>query len=226
MQVNGKVPAPNLRGICPWEVNATKGARYQTHRIESELRAGLNAVGLVAGSVMAKGAAQVLAVFVIEFGPGSTPHVFSTGAPEWRSAPKGYVTDNSAWATSIDWTLHQVGRSVARSLGQSVGDWARRRRSRAQEGGLGFELSALTPATTFRAVPPDWQEGWSSPGFKPATEWLPPSTTPATNIPRALGMPLSTVLGEVQPVAVERVSNISWLYVALLWQRRGVVVSG
>jgi hypothetical protein len=64
----------------------------------------------------------------------------------------------------------------------------------------------------------DWsmqEAGWSSPGFTPGTAWSASTSMAATVAPRALSMPLSVVLDEVQPTEVVKVGNDSYLYVML-----------
>ena len=51
LEINGQIPAPDLRGICPWPV-AGANIRYQTRDISSLLRPGTNGVGLLSGQVM------------------------------------------------------------------------------------------------------------------------------------------------------------------------------
>ena len=50
VEVNGKVPQPDMRGICPWAV-ASGSIRYITHDATSLVTAGTNVLGLVAVAV-------------------------------------------------------------------------------------------------------------------------------------------------------------------------------
>lgn len=61
--VNGRVPEPDLRGICPWVVTPPAGGgnaadlgrntRYQTHDVTALLSTGsANALGVLVGNVM------------------------------------------------------------------------------------------------------------------------------------------------------------------------------
>jgi hypothetical protein len=63
----------------------------------------------------------------------------------------------------------------------------------------------------------DWtleEEGWSAPSFVPGPNWTKVATIPTPQaVPkRALQMPLSTVLNQVQPVMVEELTDGGFLY--------------
>ena len=54
LEVNGRVPQPDLRGICPWPTSQLPTVRYVTHDITTLLaagRGGKNALGLLLGEV-------------------------------------------------------------------------------------------------------------------------------------------------------------------------------
>lgn len=159
LEVNGVVPTPDLKGICPWAVDEKTTTRYQTRLISSGTK-GKNVIGIVAGNVMASDV-YVLAVFVFDLGNGEIVKV-SSASQGWMGT-RSYVIDATAWDTTIDWTSQQTG--------------------------------------------------WSTPTFQPDKSWTSASTTSAQDFaPRALGMPLSTVLDEVQPVSVEKVADNMYLY--------------
>ena len=65
-------------------------------------------------------------------------------------------------------------------------------------------LSYVTTATAWDSTI-DWtkqEAGWSSPGFTPGSDWSASTAVAATVSPKAIGMPLSTILDEVQPTEV------------------------
>jgi hypothetical protein len=82
LEVNGAVPTPDLRGICPWAVNPGTTVRYQTRAITTAV-AGKNVIGLVGGQVMTSTVA-ILAVFVFDLGGGKVFTV-SSGDAGWMS---------------------------------------------------------------------------------------------------------------------------------------------
>jgi alpha-L-rhamnosidase len=122
IEVNGRVPEPNLLGICPWAIGANT-VRYVTHDITPLLTPGGRkfAVGLIAGHVMAGIGAlrgggppvQMAALFVVKY-PGNSEPVFYSSSPAEKGWLVGdsYVTADSAWATAIDWTKQHKGWST------------------------------------------------------------------------------------------------------------------
>lgn len=118
LEVNGAVPTPDLRGICPWTVR-TNATRYVTHDITPLLSSGTNAVGLVAGHVMAGGQSrftntpvQLAVLLVIKYEGGAAPTLIMSGEKDWLSG-ESYVISDSAWETVIDWTKQPEGWSTA-----------------------------------------------------------------------------------------------------------------
>ena len=105
LEVNGQVPAPDLRGICPWPVDASKHVRFMARDITAAAVQGANAFGLVAGHVMYSHAPKVLAVFIFRYASGTAPTVVTSGADGWQGR-SAYVTKANAWATTIDWSQH------------------------------------------------------------------------------------------------------------------------
>lgn len=101
LEVNGLVPVPDLRGICPWAVDPNKDVRYMTQKITS-LRAGKNTFGLLAGSVMHN--PSVVALFVMEYENGQRDF-FTSASSGWLERDS-YVTNGNAWSTTIDWSKH------------------------------------------------------------------------------------------------------------------------
>ena len=109
LEVNSQVPAPDLRGICPWPVDSLN-IRYQTRDITALLQPGKNGIGLLSGHVMTSDS-RAMALLHVCLSDGS--HVTATtGDPGWIERPS-YVVDNSAWATTIDWTQREPGWSSA-----------------------------------------------------------------------------------------------------------------
>eukprot|EP00039_Didymoeca_costata_P030726 m.31059 g.31059 ORF g.31059 m.31059 type:complete len:1152 (-) comp8275_c0_seq1:33-3488(-) len=107
--VNGEIPEPNLRGICPWVVsggNTLADTRYQTHDITTMMNTGMNAVGLLAGNVMYPGT-DLLAVIMIESSNG-IQRFYTTDSQNWLGT-NSFVTEGNAWDTTIDWTMEEPG---------------------------------------------------------------------------------------------------------------------
>jgi hypothetical protein len=192
VEVNGAVPLPNMRGICPWPVKGATmhSVRYVTHRIGDDheedgsgsgsgssgngsgsgMPSGVtlaeeNAIGVISGNVM--DSPQLLMLLMIKFVGETQPFFLSSSSGGWLST-NSYVVSNSAWDTTIDWTLHEPG--------------------------------------------------WSTAQFKPDPErWLPaalpvPANGTRAASARALAMPLSTVLEEVVPDSVQRLPGGDFLY--------------
>jgi hypothetical protein len=182
--VNGHVPQPDLRGICPWAAGGGAPSavqthvRYQTHDLTALLQSGPNAIGLLSGHVMIvanhtgadvdrtkdnrTATPLVMALFMAELsvsGSNATEQLFlaTTGseAGGWLQRSRSFVTTDSAWATAIDWTQEEPG-------------WA---------------------TSNFHAAPPAW---------RPATF----AAGSPSHAMRALGMPLSRVLAEHRPLSV------------------------
>ncbi len=186
VEVNGAVPLPDLRGICPWPVH-TSGVRYVTHHLtdddaQSPVQHGItlgakNVIGVIAGHVMK--APQFIALLMVKYAGGKPPFFLSTSASGWTSAtshvlPQREVEAAShatqyfgAWDTTIDWTKYQPG-------------WS-------------------TP--TFK---PDSR-------WVPAGTPVPAVGENAVSA-RALAMPLSTVLDEVLPDSVTKLPDGDFLY--------------
>ena len=61
LEVNGRVPRPDLRGICPWPTAQLATVRYVTHDITALLSPGANALGMLLGGVPHGKAAAPLA---------------------------------------------------------------------------------------------------------------------------------------------------------------------
>eukprot|EP01052_Picozoa_sp_SAG31_P047577 SAG31_NODE_9581_length_1256_cov_1.189283_1_plen_364_part_10 len=132
--VNGHVPQPDTRGICPWPVGAgasqppgvPSNVRYLTHNITQLLRPGKNVLGLLSGHVMVLanqtggsdtdkhkdpvvGPAEAMAVFMIELNGGGPAQFFATTEDAgWLQTPS-FVTTANAWATAIDWRSEVPG---------------------------------------------------------------------------------------------------------------------
>ena len=189
VEVNGHVPLPDLRGICPWPVD-TASVRFVTHHLtdddtnSSVPHHGItlgerNVVGVIAGHVMK--APQFIALVMVKF-VGEAPFFLSTSSSGWTSTARTHVVAQptagisthatsyvGAWETTIDWTKYQPG--------------------------------------------------WSTPAFKPDSGggWTPaaaPISATGTNAvsARGLAMPLSTVLAEVLPDKVTALPGGDFLY--------------
>lgn len=108
VELNGQVPLPNLRGICPWPVNS-KGVRYMTHDITALVRPGQNALGMIAGhqpfaSMRWHNPPQVLALVAVQFAGERTPTFPLTTSTTGWVGTEPYVTTSTPWAATIDCT--------------------------------------------------------------------------------------------------------------------------
>ena len=114
VEVNGQVPLPDLRGICPWPVNSAS-ARYMTHDVTKLLAPGRNALGIIAGNETNKRwthQPQVIVLVVVRFAGENTPtFVLSSSSPGWMARPP-YVKVSTAWDATIDWTKYEKGWST------------------------------------------------------------------------------------------------------------------
>jgi hypothetical protein len=114
LEVNGHLPAMDLRGICPWVVeNKEENTRYMTHNLTNLLVKGKNAVGLLAGHVMLtdEPIPQILGLVMVQLEGDDKPLFFSTASAGWLQTTS-YVVDDSAWATTINWTKVEAGWSM------------------------------------------------------------------------------------------------------------------
>jgi hypothetical protein len=119
LEVNGAVPAPDLRGVCPWVVqeNTQRNTRYQTHDITSLLHAPgqPNALGLLLGQVMSTANEAIVLVMVRLAAAGGAPgheHFWSSSADTagW-TARRSYYSRADAWGAALDWTAVEPGWS-------------------------------------------------------------------------------------------------------------------
>ena len=113
IEVNGRVPMPNLRGVCPWPVNSDS-ARYMTHDITSLLLPGQNALGMIAGFQEGRwtNPPQAILLVVLKLASKLAPtFALSSGSPGWMGTDP-YVTTSTAWDATIDWTMREEGWSA------------------------------------------------------------------------------------------------------------------
>jgi alpha-L-rhamnosidase len=83
LEVNGRVPTPDLRGICPWVVGSQRAkTRYQTHDITSLLVKGKNALGVLAGHVM-EADPHMLGIVMVQLEGEDTARFYSTASAGW-----------------------------------------------------------------------------------------------------------------------------------------------
>eukprot|EP01044_Picomonas_judraskeda_P018378 COSAG03_NODE_3633_length_1911_cov_1.755519_2_plen_488_part_01 len=123
VEINGAVPLPDLRGICPWPVQ-TSSVRYVTHHLtdddtESPVQHGItlgerNVIGVIAGHVMK--APQFIALLMVKYEGEEAPFFLSTSDGGWVSAASHVLPQSEAsaashatqffgaWDTTIDWT--------------------------------------------------------------------------------------------------------------------------
>ena len=157
IEVNGKIPLPDLRGVCPWPVYS-ESVRYLTHDVTDLVTPGRNAFGMVAGNQTGRwtNEPQAIVLVVVKFaGEHTTPtFALSSSSAGWMGT-EPYVTVSTAWDATIDWTKQE--------------------------------------------------KGWSAPGFTPGPGWSAITAgSGSTASARALAMPLSTELGRVKPVSVQK----------------------
>jgi alpha-L-rhamnosidase len=155
VEVNGRVPQPNLRGICPWPASRLGTIRYMTHNITALVAAGKNnAVGLLLGNVPAGKqaaplAAQVLALIVVKFTGSTEPFFLSSGADGWQAA-ESYV-NGGAWSTEVNWARRQPGWSTA-GFAAAPDQWVPVNATAATT--VALRAIAMPPATVLAEVNP------------------------------------------------------------------------
>lgn len=113
VEINGEVPKPDLRGICPWPV-VSESVRYITHDVSSLVVPGRNALGLVAGNQTGRwrNPPQAIVLVAVKFVDGGTVEFpLSSSSPGWMGT-KPYVTTSTAWDATIDWTKQEAGWST------------------------------------------------------------------------------------------------------------------
>jgi alpha-L-rhamnosidase len=116
VEVNGRVPQPDLRGVCPWPVSTTS-VRYVTHDVTSLLELGKkNALGMVVGNQVGTKMGwlpQAIVLLVVRYEGEAAPNfALSSGSSGWKArAP--YVTQSTAWDAEIDWRMQEAGWSKA-----------------------------------------------------------------------------------------------------------------
>eukprot|EP00937_MAST-01D_sp_MAST-1D-sp2_P002408 g2408.t1 len=81
-----------------------------THDVTSLLVKGQNALGLLAGHVMTF-TPQFVGLMMIQLEGEGTPLFFSTASAGWLQTTS-YVVNDSAWATTINWTKVEAGWSA------------------------------------------------------------------------------------------------------------------
>eukprot|EP01043_Picozoa_sp_COSAG02_P063362 COSAG02_NODE_8960_length_2381_cov_2.740140_1_plen_593_part_01 len=112
IEVNGKVPLPDLRGVCPWPVYS-ESVRYMTHDLHALVTPGRNALGIVAGNQSGRwtNSPQVIVLVVAKFAEERSPtFVLSSSSDDWMGRDP-YVTSSTAWDATIDWTRQEQGWS-------------------------------------------------------------------------------------------------------------------
>jgi hypothetical protein len=111
--VNGKLPAVDLRGICPWTVGGQANTRYQTHDITAALASGgKNCIGLVGGNVMSPSSSVLAMVMVQPASAGVKPIFFTSASAGWQERGGSYFPTANAFQTFIDWTAEEQGWSA------------------------------------------------------------------------------------------------------------------
>jgi hypothetical protein len=94
-----------------------KNTRYMTHNLTRLLVKGENAVGLLAGHVMLSGkniktaTPGFVALMMVRLEGEDKPLFFNSASEGWLQTTS-YVVDDSAWATTIDWTKTEAGWST------------------------------------------------------------------------------------------------------------------
>ena len=114
IEVNGKIPLPDLRGVCPWPVYS-ESVRYLTHDVTDLVTPGRNALGMVAGNQTGRwtNEPQAIVLVVVKFaGEHTTPtFALSSSSAGWMGT-EPYVTVSTAWDATIDWTKQEKGWSA------------------------------------------------------------------------------------------------------------------
>ena len=203
LEINGKRPSLDLRGVCAWTV-VQKRVLYQTHDITNLVQAGTtNVVGILSNRLTGIGAAFPSSPFMraivrVEFGSecgggaNAAPASSATSsAPAPAPAPfmlytAGGNKNTSHWMEAASWvSMHGDGREWLTQL-----NWTAK------------EQNELPLAT--RAL----QAGGGG--------WLPAKSMPFGAQSPAQQMPVATVLRKTVPSNVKRLSTnatqTAWLY--------------
>ena len=98
IEVNGMVPLPDLRGVCPWPVYS-ESVRYLTHDVTDLVTPGPNALGMVAGNQSGRwtNEPQAIVLVVVQYaGDRGTPtFALSSSSVGWMGT-EPYVTISTA----------------------------------------------------------------------------------------------------------------------------------
>ena len=132
LEVNGKVPPQDYRGICPFMVpSAGQGGSlpfsprvvYQTHNVTKLLRRGANAVGLLSGHVLTI-TPSILFLLRVELRNGTVLSFTSAAGPGggWTEGPS-FVADDT-YTSHTDWTKCESGWSSPAFTPKDEGEWA------------------------------------------------------------------------------------------------------
>jgi hypothetical protein len=192
--VNGATPQPDLRGVCPWVAGASHNkyadyahdrtsVRYMTHDVTSLLNS--------------TGTTNVLGLL--------SGHVM--------------VVANHSGA-DVDKTKDPVfGNPLVMGLLMVEFSDGRQPQFLPTTANAGW-TSAVRPFVTVShawATSIDWTKedpDWATANTQsPSNAWVPAETVPSINVPRALGMPRSTVLATHHPISVRTLPGGNhWLY--------------
>lgn len=113
VEVNGRVPMPDRRGICPWPV-FSNSARYMSHDITDLIVPGRNALGMIAGYQNGRwtNIPQAIVLVVLRISGRHAPiFALSSGSTGWMGT-EPYVTTSTAWDATINWTMQEEGWSA------------------------------------------------------------------------------------------------------------------
>ena len=188
--VNGATPQPDLRGVCPWVAGARSAvpdfarSRTNVRFMTHDITALLNATG----------GANALGLL--------SGHVMLVGN---HSAADVDKTKDPVFGTPLAMALFMA----------DLADGRRAFMATTPEAGWRQRDSYVTVSHAW-ATNIDWtkeEAGWATPAFQPGPQWTPAQLSPSRNAPRALGMPVSTVLASHTPASVRALpGGRHWLY--------------
>ena len=126
LEVNGRRPSPDLRGVCPWTV-LRKRVLYQTHDITPLVRQGDNVVGILSNRLDARDGLStplVRAILRVETAGATMPLLFyttggnSSVAGTWMQrlswatmTAAGHPQWLRGWQMHMNWTAEEAGWS-------------------------------------------------------------------------------------------------------------------
>lgn len=192
--VNGATPQPDLRGVCPWVAGVSRG-RYPDYAIDrTNVRYMTHDVTALLNSTGTANVLGLLSGHVMIVANHSNADVDKTKDPEFGNPlvmgllmvefSDGRAPQFLPTTSDAGWTSAVQPFIIVSHAWASSIDWTKE--------------------------DPSWA---TVDNRSPANAWTPANTVPSVNVPRALGMPRSTVLATHSPISVRSLpGGKHWLY--------------